>query len=82
MSAPTTLHRIEDILIDHLGITRENIQPEHDIFTDLGADSLDGVEIVMAVEEEFELEITDESAEKLTTVAHFVEYVDNELRHR
>lgn len=67
--------KIKQILADQLGIAEEEISNEASFIEDLGADSLDIVELVMAMEEEFEMEIPDEDAEKLLTVQDAVDYV-------
>lgn len=76
MSQPTTLQRLEDVLIDQLGLNREDIKPASNIYDDLGADSLDQVELIMAIEEEWDIEIPDEDAEPLKTVQLIVDYID------
>ena len=72
----TTLQRITEIIVDQLGIDESDILPTSDIVSDLGADSLDRIELVMILEEEFDLEIPDEEAEPLRTVQQIVDYVD------
>jgi len=69
--------RIKKILVEQLGVTQDEITPTASIVDDLGADSLDSVELVMAIEEEFDCEISDEDAEKITTVQQVVEYVSS-----
>lgn len=64
----TTLEKFQEILIDHLGVDAEQILPSSNLTQDLGADSLDHIEIIMAVEVEFEIDIPDEEAEKCQTV--------------
>lgn len=72
------LEKIQTIIVDQLGINRAEVTLEASFIEDLGADSLDVVELVMALEEEFDLRITDEEAEKLATVGDAVKYiVDN-----
>jgi len=68
--------RIKEIIIDQLGVDAEAVTLEASFVDDLGADSLDIVELVMAMEEEFNMEISDEDAEKLTTVGAAVEYIE------
>lgn len=71
--------KIRDILAEQLGVDAEDISLETNIMKDLEADSLDVVEIIMAIEDEFEIEIPDEDAEQLQTVAGIVKYIeDNE----
>ena len=73
----TTFERVRKILVDQLGdISEDEVTPEASIVDDLGADSLDVVEIVMALEEEFEIEIPDEDAEKIKKVQQIVDYIE------
>jgi acyl carrier protein len=67
--------RVKKIIIDQLGVKEEQVTNEASFVEDLGADSLDTVELVMALEEEFELEIPDEDAEKITTVQQAIDYI-------
>lgn len=67
--------KVKDIIAEQLGINEDDIAPESSLSDDLGADSLDIVELVMALEEEFEMEIADEEAEQLDTVNDFIEFV-------
>ena len=69
--------KIKKIVADHLGIDQEKVTEEASFIDDLGADSLDTVELVMALEEEFELEIADEEAEKISTVEEAVNYINS-----
>jgi acyl carrier protein len=69
--------RIKKIIIDQLGVEDDDVQMESSFIEDLGADSLDIVELIMALEEEFDIEIPDSEAEKITTVADAVEYIKN-----
>jgi acyl carrier protein len=73
-----TLPRIQEIIADQLGISLTEVKPEANIVADLGADSLDQVEIIMALEDEFDIDVPDENAEELSraSVARIVEYVD------
>ena len=66
--------RVKKIIIEQLGVKEEQVTNDAHFVEDLGADSLDTVELVMALEEEFELEIPDEDAEKITTVQQAVDY--------
>ena len=68
--------RVKKIIVDQLGVEEETVTPEASFVDDLGADSLDTVELVMALEEEFGIEIPDEDAEKITRVKEAVEYVE------
>ena len=67
--------RVKHIIVEQLGVDEDEVKAAASFVDDLGADSLDVVELVMALEEEFGLEISDEDAEKLTTVQHAVEYI-------
>jgi len=67
--------RVKKIVVDQLGVKEEEVTVEASFVDDLGADSLDTVELVMALEEEFEMEIPDEDAEKITTVQQAVDYI-------
>jgi acyl carrier protein len=71
--------KFQDIIVDRLGVDPSQITPEASFIDDLGADSLDTVELVMAFEEEFDIEIPDEDAEKLTTVGKAKEYLKKRL---
>ncbi|UCB53162.1 MAG: acyl carrier protein [Candidatus Zixiibacteriota bacterium] len=68
--------RVKKIVIDQLGVEEGQVTKEAKFVEDLGADSLDTVELVMALEEEFKLEIPDDEAEKISTVGQAVEYID------
>ncbi len=67
--------KVRDIIVENLGVNAEQVTPEASFVEDLGADSLDTVELVMAFEEEFGAEIPDEDAEKLTTVGAVINYL-------
>ncbi|MEK9712195.1 MAG: acyl carrier protein [Thalassolituus sp.] len=67
--------RVKKIVCEQLGVKEEQVTPTSSFVEDLGADSLDTVELVMALEEEFETEIPDEQAEKLTTVQEAIDYI-------
>lgn len=67
--------RIKEIIVDQIGVDEDTVTEEAKFIDDLGADSLDIVELVMALEEEFDLEIPDEDAEKIVTVGDAVEYI-------
>ena len=71
--------RVKKIVSDQLGVKEEEVKNEASFVEDLGADSLDTVELVMALEEEFETEIHDEEAEKITTVQLAVDYISANL---
>ena len=67
--------RVKKIVVEHLGVEEAKVTNEASFIDDLGADSLDTVELVMALEEEFETEIPDEDAEKITTVQLAIDYI-------
>lgn len=69
--------RVKKIIVEHLGVEEAKVVENASFIDDLGADSLDTVELVMAFEEEFGIEIPDESAEKITSVKEAVEYIKN-----
>ena len=69
--------KVKKIVADHLGIDEAKVNDESSFIDDLGADSLDTVELVMAFEEEFEIEIPDEEAEGIVTVKNAVDYITN-----
>ncbi len=71
--------KVKEIISEQLGVKKEEIKPESSFIDDLGADSLDTVEVVMALEEEFAIEIPDEDAEKITTVGEAVKYIENKV---
>jgi acyl carrier protein len=68
--------RVKDIIVEQLGVKPEQVTPEAKFIEDLGADSLDTVELVMALEEEFGIEVPDEQAEKLQTVGDVIKYIE------
>ena len=71
--------KLKEIVMDRLNAEEDQIKPEASFVEDLGADSLDIVELIMGIEEEFDIEIPDEDAEKLTTVGEALEYVKTKL---
>ena len=71
--------KVKEIIVERLGVDPAEVTPQASFVNDLGADSLDTVELVMALEEEFETEIPDEDAEKITTVQQAIDYI-NERR--
>ncbi|MBU0943353.1 MAG: acyl carrier protein [Proteobacteria bacterium] len=66
-----------DIIVEQLSVDKEKVVPNASFVDDLGADSLDLVELIMAMEEEFDVEIPDEEAEKITTVQNAIDFVSN-----
>jgi acyl carrier protein len=70
-----------DIIVDQLGATKEEIVPEASFIDDLGADSLDIVELVMAMEETFDVEIPDDDAEKIQTIGDAISYLKKRLEN-
>ena len=75
MSDKSIEDRVKDIIVDQLGVNADQVNPEAKFIEDVGADSLDTVELVMAFEEEFEIEVPDEEAEKLQSVGDVITYV-------
>ncbi|MCG6943221.1 MAG: acyl carrier protein [Thiohalocapsa sp.] len=71
--------RVTKIVVEQLGVKEEEVTPESSFVDDLGADSLDTVELVMALEEEFDTEIPDEDAENITTVKQAIDYINEHL---
>ncbi len=72
----STLDKVKGVIIDKLGVEEDKIVSEASFVDDLGADSLDTVELIMQLEEEFGIEIPDEDAEKMTTVKSVVDYIE------
>ena len=77
--ADESQQKVIDLIVDQLGVDADNVTPEAHFIDDLGADSLDTVELVMAFEEEFDIEIPDEDAEKLETVGNAIDYLNKRL---
>lgn len=71
--------KVKEIIVEQLGVDASEVKDDAKFIDDLGADSLDTVELVMAFEEEFDLEIPDDDAEKLTTVGSAITYLDGKL---
>jgi len=76
LNMSTIKERVMKLVCEQLGVKEEEVTPEASFVEDLGADSLDTVELVMALEEEFETEIPDDEAEKITTVKEAMDYVE------
>lgn len=73
---PTVAERVIDIVAEQLGVDKEKISKETSFVNDLGADSLDTVELVMELEEEFDIDIPDDAAEKIQTVGQAIDYIE------
>jgi acyl carrier protein len=76
----TVEERVKQIVVEQLGVKEEEVSGESSFVDDLGADSLDTVELVMALEEEFNCEIPDEEAEKITTVQQAIDYINAHVK--
>jgi len=76
MAEKSVTDRVKEIIVEQLGVNADQVTPEAKFIEDLGADSLDTVELVMAFEEEFGAEIPDEDAEKLQTVGDVIRYIE------
>jgi len=74
--------QVKKIIVEQLGVDEDEVTPDASFVDDLGADSLDTVELVMAFEEEFSIEIPDEDAEKITRVKEAVEYIDGHAKKK
>ena len=68
--------KVKEIIVEQLGVNADQVTPEAKMIEDLGADSLDAVELVMAIEEEFEIEVPDDEAEKLVKVGDIIAHVE------
>lgn len=80
MPATSIEVKVKNIIVDQLGVDAESVKPSSSFINDLGADSLDIVELVMAMEEEFGLEIPDEEAEKIKTVGDVITYISGKVK--
>lgn len=76
----STFERVKKVVVEQLEVDEKEITPEASFVDDLGADSLDVVELVMGLEEEFDIEIPDESAEKITTVQQAIDYIEEKTK--
>ena len=76
MAEKSIEEKVKDIIVEQLGVNPEQVTPQASFIKDLGADSLDIVELVMSFEEEFGVEVTDEDAEKLQTVGDVIKYIE------
>ncbi len=79
MSSEEVFEKVKNIIVEQLGVSETAVVPEASFIDDLGADSLDIVELVMALEEEFDLEIPDSDAEKVVTVQDVVDYIKDNV---
>ena len=79
MSSEEILEKVKNIIVEQLGVTEANVTLEASFIDDLGADSLDIVELIMALEEEFDIEIPDADAEKVVTVNDVVDYIKDHV---
>lgn len=79
MSSEEVFDKVKEIIVEQLGVAETAITPDASFIDDLGADSLDIVELIMALEEEFDLEIPDADAEKVVTVSDVVEYIKDNV---
>ena len=77
---PTVSERLKKIIVDQLGVDESEVVPNASFVEDLNADSLDLVELIMSLEEEFKLQISDEDAEKITTVQEAEDFIEEHLR--
>ena len=75
MSVENVEERVKNIIVEQLGVEADQVKPEAQFVNDLGADSLDTVELIMALEEEFDVEIPDDKAEKIKTVGEAIAYI-------
>jgi acyl carrier protein len=80
MSEKSIEEKVKDIIVEQLGVNPEQVTPSASFIEDLGADSLDTVELVMAFEEEFNIEVPDEDAEKLQKVGDVVGYIEGKVQ--
>jgi acyl carrier protein len=80
MASEEIVRRVKDLIAESLGVSPTEVVPDASFIDDLGADSLDIVELVMAIEKEFGIEIPDEDAEKISTVQDAVDYIHNKAQ--
>ncbi|BDI32241.1 MAG: acyl carrier protein [Capsulimonas sp.] len=76
----STFERVKKVVVEQLDVAEDEVTPQASFIDDLGADSLDVVELVMGLEEEFDVNIPDEDAEKITTVQEAVDYIDEKSK--
>ena len=79
MSSEEIFNKVKEIIVEQLGVVEDSVTEESSFIEDLGADSLDIVELIMAIEEEFDIEIPDTDAEKVVTVGDVVEYIKDNI---
>ena len=77
MNPDAILEKVKEVIVDQLGVEEDIIKNDTSFIDDLGADSLDIVELIMSLEEEFDIQIPDNEAEKISTVGDVVEYIKN-----
>jgi acyl carrier protein len=82
MAEKSIEEKVKDIIVEQLGVNPEQVTPQASFIEDLGADSLDIVELVMAFEEEFSVEVPDEDAEKLQTVGDVIKYIEERAKQQ
>nr|YP_009313327.1 Acyl carrier protein [Dichotomaria marginata]SCW21581.1 Acyl carrier protein [Dichotomaria marginata] len=82
MSGVPIFDRVQDIVAQQLGVDKTQVTKEANFANDLGADSLDTVELVMAIEEEFSIEIPDEDAEKITTLSQAIDFIEKAVKEQ
>lgn len=80
MDAKSVEERVKNIIVEQLRVEPDQVKPEAQFVNDLGADSLDTVELIMALEEEFDVEIPDEQAEKIKTVGEAIEHIKAKVK--
>ena len=80
MSVENVQERVKNIIVEQLGVEADQVKPEAQFVNDLGADSLDTVELIMALEEEFDIEIPDEKAEKIKTVGEAISFIEENAK--
>lgn len=80
MSVENVQERVKNIIVEQLGVEADQVKPEAQFVNDLGADSLDTVELIMALEEEFDIEIPDDKAEKIKTVGEAISYIEENAK--
>ena len=79
---PSVEERVVEIVCENLGVNKEQVKRETRFIEDIGADSLDIVELVMELEEEFEINIPDDQAEKIKTVGEAIDYIEGEIKKK